>query len=583
MHEPIRPLARSYDAVLRSVAIQVPLGFVHRWHRTACAFLGAFLLVMASQATAASIAPSSACSAAKSKATAHAFRCVVSATNGSLQSGRSLDLSACESRLDADFQAAESEGPCTLSGDSSSAWALAVSTEQAALDLLAVDTATTREEIACVAARNRSVGRLVACDNKITRGFLRHGNSHPRFSRSDCEDRLWLKFTDTSGESASPPLPLLPFSIDLVARTAGMYMRGVDLSGQNLNFTNLLAGADLTGADLHNAQFSGADLSSAMLANANLKSVYFRQAFLNDADVQGSDVTGAILELANVLGTNFNGVDLSAAADLTALHTGSVSGCPAILPAFWACGGNVLTGPSVDLSASELDGSDLHGRVLTNVQFPTTSLQGADLSNADLTGAFFWYTDLTGANFTNATLTSAYFDFAILNGAQFVGAVNAGFQGIDLSSFDLSAADLSGAALTQENNGFGVLACPLGLPADWICRDGNLYGPSVSLVLGSLAGADLHGLHLSHAALSLTDMTGADLSGTDLSVALLVGTILTGANLTSVNLESAILTDAVFDSVQWNNTTCPDGTNSDANGGSCCAHLAGQAPMSCGP
>jgi uncharacterized protein YjbI with pentapeptide repeats len=43
---------------------------------------------------------------------------------------------------------------------------------------------------------------------------------------------------------------------------------------------------------------------------------------------------------------------------------------------------------------------------------------------------------------------------------------------------------------------------------------------------------------------------------------------LTGANLSGANLNSATLTG-----VKWNNTTCPDGTNSNADAGTCIGHL----------
>ena len=58
-------------------------------------------------------------------------------------------------------------------------------------------------------------------------------------------------------------------------------------------------------------------------------------------------------------------------------------------------------------------------------------------------------------------------------------------------------------------------------------------------------------------------MSNADLRGTDLR-----GTYLAGADLTNANLRGAHLGGDL-----WNNTICPDGTNSDANGGTCVGHL----------
>ena len=50
------------------------------------------------------------------------------------------------------------------------------------------------------------------------------------------------------------------------------------------------------------------------------------------------------------------------------------------------------------------------------------------------------------------------------------------------------------------------------------------------------------------------DVRFADLSGADLRDAYLYGADLTGADLTGV---------------YWNDTTCPDGTNSNDNGNTC--------------
>ena len=53
----------------------------------------------------------------------------------------------------------------------------------------------------------------------------------------------------------------------------------------------------------------------------------------------------------------------------------------------------------------------------------------------------------------------------------------------------------------------------------------------------------------------------------------LTGANLKGANLTGANLTRATLTGANLSGVTWSNTTCPDGTNSNNNGGTCLGHL----------
>lgn len=58
-------------------------------------------------------------------------------------------------------------------------------------------------------------------------------------------------------------------------------------------------------------------------------------------------------------------------------------------------------------------------------------------------------------------------------------------------------------------------------------------------------------------------------SGADLTQAYLTNANLTVAYLPNANLSNANLHWAVLTGVVWSNTTCPDGTNSDFNGGTC--------------
>ena len=93
----------------------------------------------------------------------------------------------------------------------------------------------------------------------------------------------------------------------------------------------------------------------------------------------------------------------------------------------------------------------------------------------------------------------------------------------------LSEAELAGANLEQANRA------------------------AANLERANLEGANLRGANLAGA-----DLSGANLSFADLSFAQVIGIDLTNADLTNANLILAQLT-----SVIWNNTTCPDGTNSD--------------------
>jgi uncharacterized protein YjbI with pentapeptide repeats len=75
-----------------------------------------------------------------------------------------------------------------------------------------------------------------------------------------------------------------------------------------------------------------------------------------------------------------------------------------------------------------------------------------------------------------------------------------------------------------------------------------------------------------------TDLRDANLCRADLTETILTYGDLTGANLSEANLTGAILcgadlTDANVTGVLWGNTTCPDCTNSNDNGGTCEEHL----------
>ncbi len=86
-----------------------------------------------------------------------------------------------------------------------------------------------------------------------------------------------------------------------------------------------------------------------------------------------------------------------------------------------------------------------------------------------------------------------------------------------------------------------------------------LWQPIASLGCDdTLAGCNLRGANLA----------GAYLKGADLSSANLGHAALARANLTG-----GILAGGDVERVLWSNTICPDGTNSDGNGGTCVGHL----------
>jgi uncharacterized protein YjbI with pentapeptide repeats len=112
---------------------------------------------------------------------------------------------------------------------------------------------------------------------------------------------------------------------------------------------------------------------------------------------------------------------------------------------------------------------------------------------------------------------------------------NANLQGIDLTNVDLTGALLTNANLTG----------------------------------ATLINANMRGACLREGACRRVgpNLTGANLTAANLQGASLIGAILTNANLRNANLQGALLR------ARWEHTICPNGTNSDANGGTCEGHL----------
>jgi len=108
---------------------------------------------------------------------------------------------------------------------------------------------------------------------------------------------------------------------------------------------------------------------------------------------------------------------------------------------------------------------------------------------------------------------------------------------------------------------------------------GVLWEPIADLgCTGTLAGCDLKGANLSGAYLKGANLSDANLKKVNFSRANLAGARLTRANLKNVvfsnaNLLGAQLTGADVSNAVWSNTICPDGTNSDSNGGTCKGHF----------
>jgi hypothetical protein len=145
---------------------------------------------------------------------------------------------------------------------------------------------------------------------------------------------------------------------------------------------------------------------------------------------------------------------------------------------------------------------------------------GVDFADCDLYGGTFTSANLVGANLSNATLTNALLSGADLSGANLAGAQ---LYTHALQNANLSDANLTGANFTGSGHG------------------------------ASLFNSDLFGANLMNAALNFVDLTDVDFTNADL----------TGAAMYQVNITGA----------HWQDTICPDGTNSENDFGTCANDL----------
>jgi uncharacterized protein YjbI with pentapeptide repeats len=189
-----------------------------------------------------------------------------------------------------------------------------------------------------------------------------------------------------------------------------------------------------------------------------------------------------------------------------------------------------LQGTSLTLSFGASDGAG------SGVQTQAATLDGAPVSSGQVVA-------IGGLALGSHTLTLTATDQLGQSSARsvvFAVAPAGGLAGANLQCVNLDGAPLAGQ---------------------------NLRGANLNCA--SLIGANLNGANLSGSNLNGANLTNADLRAANLSGANLNGARLAGANLQGA--KSNALTN--FNLVVWSNTTCPDGTNSNADGGACQGHL----------
>jgi len=196
----------------------------------------------------------------------------------------------------------------------------------------------------------------------------------------------------------------------------GQDLSGLDLSGLDLSGVNL-AGADLTGAKLAGANLAGANLSGARLNLAWIMGANFDRANLSDAVLETLVVSAGLqttpAEAASFVDANLSGAQIMARFSLDDMRGANFAGAKMAADMRNQSMGLIHT----DFSSARLNGANFAGAALGHASFRFADLTGANLTGADLRHADFTGANLTGANLTGADATDADFDDAKLKDA----------------------------------------------------------------------------------------------------------------------------------------------------------------------
>ena len=250
--------------------------------------------------------------------------------------------------------------------------------------------------------------------------------------------------------------------------------------------------------------------------------------FRPGANLSGCDLRGVNLSGAQLQGVNLSGADITE----TRFRDANLDGA-------------IMTGTIIRASRRAHNTQKFRGATLTNITFS---------SGVNLSGVGFINANLSNSSLVNANLEDADFRNAIL--------INTDLTGANFESADLGSADLRHMRADNRTT----------------FEKADLAKANLSDVVWSNADfdeADMSGANLANAefergSFNDVDFSDADLEDTDFSNADLDSADFDGAKLDDTDFKDADLTDARnMDAAQdirnakWDNTECPDGTNSD--------------------
>lgn len=398
----------------------------------------------------------------------------------------------------------------------------------------------------------------------------------------------------------------LESSADCSDRSPGADLRACDLTGEDLSGLSL-RNADAMGAALDGADLSDADLTGARLVSATVDGVDFSRAVLPGAQLDGP---GAVLfHETTAPGSSIWRLDLSdaAGADLTGAQ----------LDTMVIYGANGAAFDGADLRSIYVD--EAKGATFTGAT--TDYLRVSDSSDADFSGAAMSSgflaeatdTRLVGTEFDNVQLQNPI--RADLSGVRGSVEIRGSLLGAILEGAELAESALGGTSSGE------ITGSPISLPAGTVLAGGYLLGPRHDISYAVLTNLDLSSASLNTAAargvdfsdstapahmtfgdfrdgtFDRTDFSEVGASYADFRRGSFLGSVmrdasfllssfsdstLVGVDFTGADLTSARFLDAVMLWNAFDNTICPSGVNSDANGGNCDGQFTYGAPQAPG-
>jgi uncharacterized protein YjbI with pentapeptide repeats len=219
-------------------------------------------------------------------------------------------------------------------------------------------------------------------------------------------------------------------------------------------------------------------------------------------------------------------------------------------------------------SGGSLARTDLAGTDLTGIDFIVKDLRNVDFSNAKV-GAAWGYSDITGATFIGTDFSGSSITFMDFSGHNLQdmkldagGIVNSTFNQTNLSNAEMDTSDNSGNPFIKDSEFQGANFSNAKFGAALTRVD--LSGANFSNAIFDVDPASFVSfIDIQESNLTNVNFSGAQFTTRPSMTIFIQNSDLTGSDMSGLNVSR----------VDWVNSTCPDGTNSDANGDTCVGHL----------